>query len=70
MYIPKLNRTTDQEEIIAFMQKYSFATIITVKDNYQTATHLPFIISKREDKIILTSHFAKANPQWQELTAN
>jgi transcriptional regulator len=27
------------------------------------ATHLPFIVSEKDDKIILKSHFAKANPQ-------
>ncbi|RDC66228.1 FMN-binding negative transcriptional regulator [Adhaeribacter pallidiroseus] len=70
MYIPKINAMTDETEIVSFMQQYSFATIITVKDNLPTATHLPFSISQRDDKVILTSHFAKANPQWQEVTAN
>jgi len=67
MYIPKNFLTTDQNEIVAFMKEYSFATIITAKDNYPTATHLPFIISTREDKVILTSHFAKANSHWESL---
>ncbi|PSR54970.1 FMN-binding negative transcriptional regulator [Adhaeribacter arboris] len=70
MYIPKLNAMTEESEILSFMQQYSFATIITVKDNLPTATHLPFSISKRDDTIILTSHFAKANTQWQEVTDN
>ncbi len=70
MYVPKLNAMTDEEEILNFMQAYSFATIITVKNNFQTATHLPFSIHKRDNKVILTSHFAKANPQWQEITEN
>ncbi len=67
MYIPKNFLTTDQDEIIAFIKQYSFGTIITAKANHPTATHLPFLISKREDKVILTSHFAKANPQWEDL---
>ncbi len=49
------------------MKAYSFATIITAKENLPTATHLPFIISTREDKVILTSHFAKANSQWEDV---
>ena len=32
------------------------------------ATHLPFIITIREDKIILTFHFAKANFLWENLS--
>ncbi len=70
MYIPKNFLTTDQDEIISFITQYSFGTIITAKANHPTATHLPFLISKREDKVILTSHFAKANLQWEDLEEN
>lgn len=68
MYIPKVNIATDQEETVAFMKQFSFATIITSKDNVPIATHLPFLVSQREDKVILTSHFAKANKHWEMLT--
>lgn len=70
MYIPNINRATDKAEILAFMQRYSFATIITSKDNYPTATHLPFVVSIKDDQVILTSHFAKANEQWQDIEGN
>ncbi len=58
---------TDEQEAISFMQRYSFATIVTVNNGVPSATHLPFVVSQREDKIILTSHFAKANPQATEI---
>lgn len=70
MYIPKHYLTTDKEEILNFIKTYSFATIITVKNNFQTATHLPFVVTETENEIILTSHFAKANSQWMEITSN
>lgn len=70
MYVPKNFLTTDQNEIVAFMKAYSFATIITAKANLPTATHLPFIISTRNDKVILTSHFAKANSHWEDTEEN
>lgn len=70
MYIPKHYLINDREEILRFIKTYSFATIITVKDNFQTATHLPFVVTERENDIILTSHFAKANMQWSEVTQN
>jgi len=63
MYIPKNFQLSDSEETIAFMQKYSFATIVTVIDGVPEATHLPFIVEQRDDKVVLVSHFAKANPQ-------
>lgn len=67
MYIPKNNIQTDKNQIVDFIKRFSFGTIITSKNNLPIATHLPFLISEREDKIILTSHFAKANDQWQDI---
>jgi transcriptional regulator len=70
MYIPKHYLINDKEEILRFIETYSFATIITVKDNFQSATHLPFVVTETENEIILTSHFSKANMQWSEVTEN
>ncbi|MET3500160.1 transcriptional regulator [Mucilaginibacter rubeus] len=67
MYTPKHFQLTNEQEAISFMQRYSFATIITATDNVPFATHLPFLVSKRDNKIVLSSHFAKANPQATEI---
>ncbi|SCW57345.1 FMN-binding negative transcriptional regulator [Mucilaginibacter sp. NFR10] len=67
MYTPKHFQLTDEQEAISFMQRYSFATIVTATDNVPFATHLPFLVSKRDNKIVLSSHFAKANPQATEI---
>jgi transcriptional regulator len=69
MYIPKSNLLTDQEEAVAFMERFSFGTIVTSKDNVPTATHLPFLVELKNDKIVITSHFAKANEQWKDIVA-
>ena len=63
MYIPSFNKFTNQQEAIAFMQRYSFATMVTVKDGFPMATHLPFLVQQMGEKLILRSHFAKSNPQ-------
>ena len=67
MYIPKVNLETDRDIIVSFMQKFSFATIITAKNNQPIATHLPFLVTIKNDNIILTSHFAKANEHWNDI---
>ena len=67
MYIPAFNKFPNQQEAVGFMQAYSFATIVSVTDGLPVATHLPFIIKQEGDKVILSSHFAKANPQANEL---
>lgn len=70
MYIPSFNKFADPQEPISFMQRYNFATIVTVKDSVPTATHLPFLVKQQDDKIILCSHFAKANPQAADIVDN
>jgi transcriptional regulator len=63
MYTPSFNSFTDRQEIVAFMQRYSFATIVTDVEGVPEATHLPFLVKPDGDKLFLLSHFAKANPQ-------
>jgi transcriptional regulator len=63
MYIPSFNKFPNEQEAISFMQRYSFATIVTADDDVPVASHLPFLVELRGDKIVLLSHFAKANPQ-------
>lgn len=66
MYIPKLFAETDEEALLAFMREFNFATLVTAENDFPTATHLPFISEKRDDKIVLSSHLAKANLHWKQ----
>lgn len=70
MYIPPYYHETDEHKLIEFMQAHSFATMVNSQNNQLRATHLPFIIEKRGNKIYLISHMAKANPQRKEFTGN
>lgn len=70
MYIPEFNRLTDRDEIVDFMKQFSFATIISARNNLPVATPLPFLIKLKDEQIILTSHFAKANDQWKDIENN
>ena len=69
MYIPKNFLATDQAEIVAFMQRHSFATIVTAQAGGPVAAHLPFVVTAHRGTVRLASHFARANPQWQEVEA-
>lgn len=70
MYIPNINSMTNKTEIVEFMQRFSFATIITAKGGMPAATHLPFLVSTNNEDIVLTSHFAKANEHWNDIENN
>lgn len=67
MYISKLNQVTDKREIVSFMKRFSFATIVSTTDQVPQATHLPFTVVYEDGIITLHAHFAKANPQWKNL---
>ncbi len=69
MYIPK-HYQGKQKDAIKFMKRFSFGTIITSIDNVPVATHLPFVISERDDQVIITSHLSKANPHWEHLESS
>jgi transcriptional regulator len=66
MYIPKFFAETDEENLLAFMREFNFATLVTAADDFPTASHLPFIIEKRDEKIVLSAHLAKDNLQWKQ----
>ncbi|GAB3840482.1 FMN-binding negative transcriptional regulator [Hymenobacter jeollabukensis] len=71
MYIPNSFRgPQDQAAVVAFMQRYSFATLVTAAAGPPTATHLPFTVRhSAAGEVVLTAHLARANAQWRELTA-
>lgn len=67
MYIPKINRMDDQDEIFALMEANSFATVVTVDEaGLPFATHMPIVLDKGRGQFgTLVSHMARANPQWK-----
>lgn len=67
MYIPKHYLATDRNEIVAFMKAYSFAAVITAKDDLPLVTHVPLVITETNGTLLLTGHFSKANEQWKAL---
>lgn len=70
MYIPPYYHETDELKLTGFMREHSFAIVVSAQQSNARATHLPFVLEKRNDKIFLISHLAKANPQWKEFNDN
>lgn len=63
MYVPALFRFTDPEEQLNFMQKYSFATLLSYDGERIAGSHLPLVATREEDGIVLLGHLAKSNEQ-------
>ncbi|MBA3971061.1 MAG: FMN-binding negative transcriptional regulator [Bacteroidetes bacterium] len=70
MYIPPYYKEENEQILIEFMEAHSFANLISTSNSKILATHLPFVIEKRAKGLVLVSHMAKANPQWETFTAN
>jgi transcriptional regulator len=68
MYVNSINRWEDEPEIISFIQKNAFATLITQENRRSLATHLPFVLAQNESgEAIISGHIAKANAQWKTI---
>lgn len=71
MYIHRLNSWENEPEIIEFIRKNAFATLVTQVEGKPWATHLPVVLSENpKGEAILSGHIAKANPQWKELSGD
>ena len=64
MFVAKINQVNDKDQLVAFMKRFSFATIVSTAGQVPQAAHLPFTVTCENEVISLQAHFAKANPQW------
>ena len=63
MYNPPRFQCHDEEAILNLIHTYPLATVISPTH----ISHLPLIVEKREGRLFLLGHLAKANPHWQNL---
>ena len=68
MYIHRLNHWENEPEVIDFIRKNAFASLISQVDGRPWATHLPFVLEKKSTgEVVLHGHLAKANSQWKSI---
>jgi transcriptional regulator len=68
MYVPELFEMKDREVLLDFIQKNSFAILVSQKDGKLLATHLPLLLDKNiGPQGYLYGHMARANPHWKEI---
>lgn len=70
MHIPSFFQVKDMEEIKAFIQSHSFATVVTTMDGKPIATHIPVSFLQIEDSFVISGHMAIGNPQWKTFEEN
>ena len=66
MYSPTYNQIEDRAEQLAFMRANSFALLVTGTGGTLHASHLPVVVEERGAQVVIHSHMARSNAQWQE----
>lgn len=65
MFIPKIFRMENSQEIVNFINEYPFASVVTISNNRPIATHIPVDLIEENGVQYIYGHMAKANPQWE-----
>ncbi|NGP87082.1 FMN-binding negative transcriptional regulator [Fodinibius halophilus] len=66
MYTPKHYKQDDWDEIQQFIKTYSFATLVSIGDEYPVASHIPIELETNfDDETVLWGHIARGNRQWR-----
>lgn len=70
MYNPTHFMQPDQQKLLALINEFPFATLVTQTDEGLDANHLPLVVGENPaGGIVLQGHLARANPAWQQLNS-
>lgn len=67
MYIPDCFRETDLRQLDGLAAHNAFGTLISVAQGVPVATHLPVLYRRDGERVMLTGHWARPNPQWASI---
>lgn len=67
MYLPEAFKAEDLRALDRLAAHNAFGTLVSQKDQAPFASHLPVLYRRVEDKVTLTGHWARANPQWRDI---
>ena len=67
MYIPAKFKQENIEDLISIMRQYPFATLVANSYDGIEVTHLPVLLEKVNDELVLKAHVAKANKIWRQV---
>jgi len=67
-YVPTAFRVEDRRVLVDFVERYAFGTLVSAGPAGLDVSHVPFLVDEGEDgRLALLTHFARANPQAQNL---
>ena len=66
MYVPAHFSVEDRERILDFIRREPFGILVSQVEGLPFATHVPFVPLSGGEPLVLGTHVARANPQWQD----
>jgi transcriptional regulator len=67
MYVPEHFRESDLARLDWLAAHDAFGTLISSVEGAPFATHLPVLYARSGERVTLTGHWARANPQWRTI---
>jgi transcriptional regulator len=67
MYLPDAFKADDLRALDRLAAHNAFGTLVSQIDATPFASHLPVLYRRAGDRVTLTGHWARANPQWRDL---
>jgi transcriptional regulator len=65
MYVPGSFKVDDEAQIEAFLRRYDFATLVSAPATGMVASHVPLLVRRAPEGLVLVGHVARANPHWR-----
>ncbi len=66
MYVPGHFALSDEAVLVELMARHDFALLVTTDEaGLPFASHLPILVERRGEGLVLLAHMARANPQWR-----
>ncbi|HZT89895.1 MAG TPA: FMN-binding negative transcriptional regulator [Stellaceae bacterium] len=70
VYLPPPFTESRPEILAAHIERYNFGLLVTQGAAGLIASHIPFLVERRGDRLCLQGHLARANPQLADLAAD
>jgi len=68
LYVPRHFRIEDRAQLLAFVEKYAFGTLVSSGPGGLHVSHIPFVVDRGDDgSARLLGHVARGNGQWEAL---
>jgi len=67
VYLPPVFTESRSEVLIGHIERHDFGLLVSQGDEGPTASHAPFLVERRDGRLVLQAHLARPNPQLAEL---